>query len=87
MQTIRNIQFTRLLKVDGYLKEFNFRKSNAGAQPKYTVDTIDEKGNRIMIYMEKKDANWKILQTENIPKWILANENSFDEAILETEVM
>lgn len=28
MHFVKNLQFTRLYKVDGCLKEFNFRKSN-----------------------------------------------------------
>ncbi len=80
MYTIKNIQFTRLFKVDGYLKEFNFRKFNASRQEKVSVDTIDERGNRIMFFMEKTDEHWKI-QPQELPKWIPEQENNLDEAI------
>ncbi len=82
MHAIKNIQFTRLFKVDGYLKEFNFRKSNPSLQGKLSVDTIDERGNRIMFHMEKEDAGWRIVPQE-LPKWIPEQENNFDIAIQE----
>ncbi|MEO7050006.1 MAG: hypothetical protein ABI091_32170 [Ferruginibacter sp.] len=83
MQTIKNIQFTKLLKVSGYLKEFNFRKSNIGPNGRFSVDTIDERGNRIMFYMELSESNWKIIQKDDLPKWIIEQENNLDEAIRE----
>jgi hypothetical protein len=82
MLIIKNIQFTRLFKVGGYLKEFNFRKSNPNIKGKFSVDTIDERGSRIMFFMEKTDSGWRILPQE-LPKWILDQENSFDMAIQE----
>ncbi len=82
MHAIKNIQFTRLFKVDGYLKEFNFRKSNPSLQGKLSVDTIDERGNRIMFQMLKEDAGWRIVPQE-LPKWVQAQENNLDAAIQE----
>ncbi len=83
MQVLKNIQFTRLYKVDGYLKEFNFRKSNATPQGRFSLDTIDERGNRIVFWMEKAEAGWRILPNALLPKWILEQENNLDEAILD----
>ena len=83
MQVIKNIQFTRLYKVDGYLKEFNFRKSNATSQGRFSVDTIDERGNRIVFWMEKNEGGWRIVPNVLLPKWILDQENNLDEAILD----
>lgn len=82
MLVIKNIQFTRLFKVDGYLKEFNFRKSNPTLQGKLSVDTIDERGNRIMFFMEKVEIGWKILP-QQLPTWIPEQEILLDEAIRE----
>jgi hypothetical protein len=82
MFVIKNIQFTRLIKVQGYLKEFNFRKSNPSLQGKLSVDTIDERGNRIMFFMEKADIGWHIVPQE-LPKWIPELETNFNEAIQE----
>jgi hypothetical protein len=80
MYAIKNIQFTNLYKVNGYLKEFNFRKSNASLEGTVSVDTIDDRGNRIMFFMEKKDAGWSILPQE-LPEWIMEQEHNFDSAL------
>jgi hypothetical protein len=82
MFLIKNIQFTRLFKVQGYLKEFNFRKSNPTLQGRLSIDTIDERGNRIMFFMEKTDTGWHIVPQE-LPKWIPEQEPNFNEAIQE----
>lgn len=82
MFVIKNIQFTRLFKVNGYLKEFNFRKSNPTLQGKISIDTIDERGNRIMFQMEKGEAGWQLLPQE-LPEWVVAQEANFDAAIQE----
>lgn len=84
MYTVKNIQFTKLYKVDGYLKEFNFRKSNATPQGRFSVDTVDARGNRIMFFMDKEDAaDWKINQREELPAWIIEQEPNLREAIAE----
>ena len=82
MFLIKNIQFTRLFKVQGYLKEFNFRKSNPTLQGKLSVDTIDERGNRIMFFMERTETGWGILPQE-LPKWIGEQEPNLAAAIQE----
>lgn len=82
MFIIKNIQFTRLFKVDGHLKEFNFRKSNPTLQGKMSVDTIDERGNRIMFFMERAETGWKILP-QDLPLWIPEQEILLNQAILE----
>ena len=83
MQIVKNVQFTKLLKVSGYLKEFNFRKSNIGVSGRFSVDTIDERGNRIMFDMEMDENNWVINDKANLPQWILEQEKFLNEAILE----
>ncbi len=81
MFTVRNLQFTRLYKVDGYLKEFNFRKSNATPEGRFSVDTVDSRGNRIMFFMEKDNTVWKILPEQELPGWIIDQENNLQDAI------
>lgn len=82
MYTVKNLQFTKLYKVDGYLKEFNFRKSNATPQGRFSVDTVDARGNRIMFFMEKGDSSdWKITHQEELPGWIIEQEPNLQEAI------
>ncbi len=80
LKFIKNIQFTKLIKVDGKLKEFNFRKPNGKQEGLFTVDVIDERGNRIIFNMEKIDLHWKIV-TKEIPSWVLESENNFHELI------
>ena len=79
---IKNIQFTKLIKVDGRLKEFNFRKSNSKQEGAFTVDVIDERGARIIFSMEKLDGNWKI-SNQKLPDWVIKNEPSYNEIIEE----
>ena len=78
---IKNIQFTRLVKAEGRLREFNFRKYNGGeGELLFSIDVVDDRGNRILFRMQKEGGSWKILPGQ-YPSWILANENSFHEII------
>ena len=79
----RNVQFTRLLKVKGRLKEFNFRKANASIKGRFTIDVLDDEGplgSRIIFYMENNDEKWKFI-SKDIPDWVLEKENELDEII------
>ncbi len=80
LKYVKNIQFTRLIKCDGQLKEFNFRKPNGRQEGPFTVDVIDAKANRIIFNMEIIDGSWKIT-TEEMPAWVTENEATFNEMI------
>ncbi|HWC52406.1 MAG TPA: hypothetical protein VG676_02395 [Chitinophagaceae bacterium] len=82
IQFIRNVQFTRLLKVNGRLREFNFRKLGGINEGLFTVDVVDDRGNRIMFRMQKEDGNWKIL-SQPMPAWVLQSEDQLHEIIEE----
>ena len=82
LKYIKNIQFTRRIKVDGQLKEFNFRKPNGRQEGPFTVDVIDARGNRIIFNMEMQDNNWKITTT-GVPAWVLQSEAAFHDIIEE----
>lgn len=82
LKYIKNIQFTRLIKVDGQLKEFNFRKPNGKQQGPFTVDVIDSRGNRIIFNMEWQETAWKITSA-GLPEWVMQSENSFHQIIEE----
>jgi len=82
LKYVKNIQFTKLIKCDGQLKEFNFRKPNGRQEGLFTVDVIDAKGNRIIFNMEMKDGIWQII-TENLPAWITESKTAFHEMIEE----
>ena len=77
----RNIQFTRLIKTEGRLREFNFRKSGTTREEeRYTVDTVDDRGNRIIFSMLRENETWKLSSTL-LPNWITRYESSLNEAI------
>lgn len=39
---LKNVQFSKLIKAEGRLREFNFRKSNGIIGPVYHVDVSDD---------------------------------------------
>jgi len=80
MNFLKNIQFTHLIKIDGHLKEFNFRKSNGSLETIFTVDTIDARGKRIVFNMYDECNVWKLKQ-EELPNWIIENQNHLNESI------
>ena len=82
LKFVKNIQFTKLIKVNGRLKEFNFRKPNGKQEGLFTIDVIDENAKRIIFSMEKSDTAWKITNTL-LPAWVIENETVFNEIIEE----
>lgn len=77
MITVTNIAFTLLIKINGRLREFNFRKRS---DVNYDTDTNDDYTNRYFFKMEKTDGSWKIVGKE-LPKWLLENEAQISEAL------
>ncbi len=83
IQFFKNVQFTKLIKVDGRLREFNFRKHGDILQNHIcSVNVADDRGNRIIFEMQKQETGWKIVQNK-LPVWILDNENNFQQYIEE----
>ena len=82
MQSIKNIQFSKLIKTEGRLREFNFRKSNPNGGVLFFVDVTDDRSNRIIFQMQKENELWKILP-QLLPDWVLKNEEKFHEFIEE----
>ena len=80
IQFVKMIQFTRLVKAEGRLREFNFRKMRNPDEEQFSVNVCNERGDRILFNMQKKDNGWRIQSTE-LPKWILQNESRLNEAI------
>jgi hypothetical protein len=77
---IKIIHFTRLVKAGGRLREFNFRKLRDTDPETFTVDTVDDRGNRILFRMQKSGNQWAI-QPQMLPRWIPENEALLHEAI------
>lgn len=82
IQFVKNIQFTKLLKVEGRLREFNFRKLGGVNEGIFTVDVVDDRGNRILFRMQKEEGGWKILP-QSLPTWIMSTEAQFHAQIEE----
>ena len=66
----KNIHFTKLIKVNGRVREFNFRKKYLSEGYIYNIDVSDEKGDRHYISMHKDKGTWT-LQKNIIPSWLL----------------
>jgi hypothetical protein len=79
---VRNVQFTRLVKSEGKYREFNFRKMGTNSEGQFTVDTADDRGNRIILAMSKKDDYWRFVSS-NAPAWVIQNEAKLHEIIEE----
>jgi hypothetical protein len=78
----RNVQFSKLLKTEGRLREFNFRRSNSSGKILFFVDVTDDRSNRVFFQMEKANESWKI-QPQLLPDWIVKNEGKLHELIEE----
>jgi hypothetical protein len=77
------VHFTRVIKAGGRLREFNFRKVRGLEQETFTVDTVDDRGNRLLLRMQKDGGNhWAIVQ-QMLPGWIPESEDKLSEAIEE----
>ena len=84
MTVLKNVQFSKLIKAEGRLREFNFRKSNGIAGPVYHIDVSDDRGNRYYINMQLEDNAWTV-QEKNLPPWIQEAVVQFHPAIIEQE--
>jgi hypothetical protein len=78
---IRNIQFTKLLKVDGRLREFNFRKLTGLNEGLITVDVSDDRGNRLMFTMQKNGSDYIFHNAPPLPEWVQRNEQTLSDLI------
>ena len=79
---IKNIQFTRLVKADGRLREFNFRKLKGEPKETFSVDVVDDRGNRILFRMEKENSNWRFAG-QSLPQWVVEHEDALHKIIEE----
>lgn len=77
------IHFTRLIKAGGRLREFNLRKLKHPDKEVYSIDTVDDRGNRIIFRMEKENGGaWTIVPGEQpLPSWITEVEPKLREQV------
>lgn len=76
------IQFSYQFKAGDRQREFNFRKLNSPSEEKFNVNVSDERGNRIVFTMEKKEGGWKIVSSQ-LADWIMASEPNLHRLIEE----
>ncbi len=67
---VKIIHFSRLVKISGRLREFNYKKNNNAGDYVFDVDTADDRGNRIFFRLSKNDNDWSISSKQTIPEWI-----------------
>jgi len=77
---VRMVQFTRLIKVEGRLREFNFRKLKSPEEEMFNVNVCNERGDRFFFNMQKKETTWRI-ESGEFPNWVLQHETNLNEAI------
>jgi hypothetical protein len=82
LQFNRLVQFSLLVKAGGRLREFNFRKLRNTGEEKFTVNVVDDRGDRILFTLEKTDSNWHIPQN-NLPPWLMQGEPNIGQAVEE----
>ncbi|MBI1342563.1 MAG: hypothetical protein GC171_06500 [Terrimonas sp.] len=78
----KNIHFTRLMSAAGRLREFNFRQFKNHDETGFSIDVVDDRGERIMFRMLKVEDKWKI-PVQKLPEWIIKKENVFHQVIEE----
>lgn len=80
------IHFTSLVKAGGRLREFNLRKlKHQPDKTVFSIDTVDDRGNRIIFRMEKETAGaWHLVpQDQPLPSWIAEVESKLADTIEE----
>lgn len=80
MRFVKAVQFTKLIKAGGRLREFNFRKINNKDTELFTVNVCDDRGERILFHMLKDQNDWR-LGSQQLPAWIGQQESQLNSAI------
>lgn len=68
------VHFTRLIKISGRLREFNYRKNNNAGDYVFDVDTADDRGNRLFFRLLKENGEWKLTSKNTMPDWVADNQ-------------
>lgn len=80
IQFIRAVQFSLLIKLDGRLREFNFRKFRNTEEDTFSVNVCNERGDRIFFEMKKQENGWEF-SPSNLPVWIEENKKTIRQAV------
>jgi len=82
LQFAKNVHFTRLVKIQDRLREFNFRRVPDAAEQLFHVDVSDDRGNRIVFRLRKQDNYWQIAE-QSLPQWLYSAEKVLNDVIAE----
>jgi hypothetical protein len=74
------VQFTRLVKINGRLREFNFRKLKSPDEDLFSVNVVNDRGDRILFNMKKEGGTWKVIG-ERLPDWISSGEAELGQSV------
>jgi len=81
MAVATNVHFTLLVKMDGRLREINFRQRSVIL---YNVDTTDERNNRWKFDWSQEGEEWTLRPVSpDFPEWIVRNAGAIREKFLE----
>jgi hypothetical protein len=69
MLHFNHLAFSTLVKAEGRLREFNFRRKQQDGIPVYEVDVSDERGNRHYFSLAQQDQQWSV-NPKFLPSWI-----------------
>jgi hypothetical protein len=86
MKLERQIQFTRMIRANGQLKEFNFLKIKNATVPTYHVDVSDERGNRHYFSLIREESGW-IIAKSTLPAWVTEVQNDIASAVSQYEAV
>jgi hypothetical protein len=78
-----NIAFSRIIKINGRLWEFNFRKLPIGGN-QFHVDVTDEKGRRLFFNLLRDETGSWRSNTSGLPEWVVQSEKVLGNVIEES---
>lgn len=73
---VKIIHFTKLVKINGRLREFNYKKNNTAGDYVFDIDSADERGNRVFFRLYKNENEWAITSKHPLPDWIEAHKEA-----------
>jgi hypothetical protein len=85
MPNFNHKAFSKLIKAEGRVREFNFRRKSGIEGPIYEVDVSDHNGHRHYFSMKKINDDWTISEPF-LPSWIVEVLPLLVEIIAEQEL-
>ncbi|WP_460762132.1 hypothetical protein [Niabella terrae] len=84
---VKIVHFTRLVKINNRLREFNFKKNNNAGDYVFDIDTADDRGNRIFFRLIRENDTWRAESKDEVPEWVESHKDQLvselQEGILE----